>query len=75
MTQVAALLTEQIGWKKCVACSDSKMHPHQGQMWIGGNNYVTCPVCGGSQKVPLIRYRDLSGRVIEPEKIGREIPI
>ena len=77
MGQFQHIITEQIGWQKCVACSDSRTHP--GEMWLGSvkgaREYIVCPVCHGERRVPLVRYRDLQGREIEPERIGREVPL
>jgi hypothetical protein len=61
-----AYLQQQVGWMKCVACSDSKLRP--GMMWIGGNNWIQCPECEGKAMVPRFKLMDpLSGREINQE--------
>jgi hypothetical protein len=60
---MALLIHQQIGWMKCIACSDSKLRP--GYQWIGGNEWILCPSCKGKSVVP--RYK-----VMDP-RTGREI--
>jgi hypothetical protein len=62
-----AYIQQQVGWKKCVACSDSKLRP--GMMWIGGNNWIECPECKGKAVVPKYRHLDpQTGREINYER-------
>jgi hypothetical protein len=63
------VLKKQIGWMKCVACSDStRLRP--GQMWLGGNTWIVCPECGGKQQVPRYLFLDpATGREINQEGI------
>lgn len=61
------LVANQIGWMKCVACSDYKRK--QGMMWMGGNEFMPCPACNGTGKVPKLQYLDVStGREIDYEQ-------
>lgn len=52
-------IQKQIGWMKCVACSDSTLK-RPGQMWLGeGSLYITCPVCNGTQQVPKVELTNV----------------
>jgi hypothetical protein len=49
------VLYKQIGWQKCIACSDSRTRP--GMMWlgltkIGTDIFTPCPECNGTTQVP-----------------------
>jgi hypothetical protein len=62
----AALIQKQVGWKKCVACSDSRLRP--GMMWIGANNWIECPSCKGKKVVPRVKlYDPATGQEIDYE--------
>jgi hypothetical protein len=60
-------IQKQVGWLKCVACSDSKLRP--GHMWIGGNNWIVCPECNGTSQVAKYQlYDPLTGKEINHER-------
>lgn len=64
------LINIQTGWMKCVACSDYKRKP--GTMWLGGNDFIACPVCNGSGQVARIKQLDpTTGREIDYELFNK----
>ena len=69
------ILYKQIGWMKCVACSDNKCLP--GRMWLGVNErtghdiQIECPECKGTQLVPKYKIVNaLTGEEIDYENQG-----
>ena len=75
MRQAVEVIYRQIGWMKCVACSDSKRLP--GQMWLGltkagFDDFIVCPQCKGAAEVPKYQIIDAStGEEIDYEAFGR----
>jgi len=72
------IIYRQIGWMKCVACSDATQL-RRGQMWLGVNRhtgfdeYITCPECLGTQQVPRYEVIDTTtGKEIDYEAYGRD---
>lgn len=67
----------QIGWMKCVACSDFKQRP--GVMWlgvsrIGVDETITCPVCKGTSQVPRYQVIDVAtGKEIDYDEVSEQI--
>ena len=67
---------QQIGWQKCVACSDQPRLP--GRMWLGVNRVgtdinIVCPACKGTAQVPKFRVIDMTtGKEIDYEAYGRD---
>lgn len=69
----------QVGWMKCVACSDWPKQP--GRMWLGKNKHtgidewVDCPECGGTGEVPQYKiYHAGTDKEIDYETFGRKEP-
>jgi hypothetical protein len=68
-------ITVQVGWKRCVACSDFKQAP--GVMWVGyqrsgADETIPCPVCKGTGQEPIVKHLDLrTGREIDYERPGQ----
>jgi hypothetical protein len=66
----------QVGWMKCVACSDYKRLA--GRMWLGVNRagideVVDCPVCNGTGQVAKYQVVDVAtGKEIDYESFGRD---
>jgi NAD-dependent SIR2 family protein deacetylase len=62
-----ALIQQQVGWMKCVACSDSKLRP--GMMHVRDGQWVQCPACQGKAVVPQVKiFNPLTGREIDYER-------
>lgn len=65
------VLYRQVGWRKCVACSDFRTKP--GFMWLGktpiGTDIVmTCIECKGEGRVPILEVVDATtGKEIDYE--------
>ena len=62
----------QVGWMKCVACSDFRTRP--GKMWLGVNHstgidiVTPCIECGGTARVPQYQVVDMTtGKEIDYE--------
>ena len=72
MIETIPFISRQIGWMKCIACSDNKLHP--GIMWLGHNSIgadinVTCPECSGTGQVPQYEHIDVrTGQRLDYEK-------
>lgn len=75
MRQAVKVIYRQIGWMKCVACSDSRKYA--GHMWvghdrIGQDELIVCPECKGSGEVERFQVLDaLTGQEIDYEAFGR----
>lgn len=67
-------LTRQVGWMRCVACSDSILRP--GWMWLGVtragvDDWIICPECMGTSQVPRYEIVNaLTGERIDYEAQG-----
>ena len=74
--EVIPVIYRQVGWMRCIACSDWPRFP--GRMWLGKNPngtdiFTECPVCNGTAQVP--RYQTLDARTgeeIDYEGLGRD---
>lgn len=70
------IIYRQIGWQKCVACSDYKRIP--GRMWLGHHrngvdDFIQCPECKGTGQVPRYQVLDArTGQEIDYESYGRD---
>lgn len=60
-------LQKQVGWDKCVACSDSRLKP--GYQWVF-THWIVCPACNGTAQTP--RYKLFDPRT--GEEIDYEAP-
>lgn len=75
MRQAVQVIYRQVGWMKCVACSDFKRFP--GRMWLGltragDDEVIACPSCNGTGQVARFQVIDAStGHEIDYEAFGR----
>ena len=66
----------QVGWMKCIACSDSRRLV--GRMWLGVkrngvDDFIVCPQCNGTGQVERFKYLDArNGQEIDYEKPGQQ---
>jgi hypothetical protein len=76
MPQAVPVLYKQVGWMRCVACSDWPRFP--GRMWLGKEPNGTditceCPACNGRGEVPRFKILDaLTGEEIDYEYFGKD---